>query len=187
MEHAALALQRITTQYVPQEDRLRLAGEGPAQQVVVLWLTQRLLGRLVPHLCGWLEQQSAASVPQSLQAVQQSFAQQAAMAALHHSAQAPVQVPQAQPAAEGTTPHSGQVVQAVDITPVGDAALQLGFKDGAGRVQAQLRLEALPLRQWLVIVQAQYAAADWPTPNWPQWLQADDAPAGNAAAPLLLH
>lgn len=50
-------LQRITTEYIDHEDRLRLAGEDAQGQTTVLWLTQRLLNRLIPHLCQWLEQQ----------------------------------------------------------------------------------------------------------------------------------
>lgn len=51
-------LQRITIEYRTQEDRLCLTGERAG---VVLWLTQRLLGRLVPHLTAWLEQQKGPS------------------------------------------------------------------------------------------------------------------------------
>ena len=48
-------LQRITTTYVDVEDRLRLTGVLANGTVVQLWLTQRLLGRLVPPLTSWLE------------------------------------------------------------------------------------------------------------------------------------
>lgn len=58
-DHAAL--QRITTEYRAQEDRLCLTGERANGDAVVLWLTQRLLNRLVPHLTGWLEQQKGPS------------------------------------------------------------------------------------------------------------------------------
>ena len=39
------ALQRVTTAYVADEDRLRLTGELSDGDAVVLWLTQRLLNR----------------------------------------------------------------------------------------------------------------------------------------------
>jgi hypothetical protein len=44
-------LQRLTTQFVDTEDRIRLSGDDAQGEVKVLWLTQRLLGRLVPLLC----------------------------------------------------------------------------------------------------------------------------------------
>ena len=55
-------LQRITTEFVDAEDRIRLAGEDAAGEAVVLWLTQRLLNRLVAHLCDWLEQRIPADI-----------------------------------------------------------------------------------------------------------------------------
>lgn len=43
-------LQRITTQYIEVEDRLRLTGELAPGEVVVLWLTQRLMHRLIGQI-----------------------------------------------------------------------------------------------------------------------------------------
>ena len=43
-------LQRVTTAYLENEDRLRLTGELADGDTVVCWLTQRLLNRLVPGL-----------------------------------------------------------------------------------------------------------------------------------------
>lgn len=39
-------LQRITTEYIEAEDRIRLAGEA-GEKTMVLWLTQRFLNRLI--------------------------------------------------------------------------------------------------------------------------------------------
>ena len=44
------SLQRITTEYDEREDRIRVSGQLAQGEAVVLWLTQRLLNRLVPHL-----------------------------------------------------------------------------------------------------------------------------------------
>ena len=88
-------LQRITTEYIDREDRIRLTGELAAGTVVVLWLTQRLVNRLVPHLTAWLDRQvtPASNIP-SVQArhqdIVQSFAQQAARVQL--APEAPVRV-----------------------------------------------------------------------------------------------
>jgi len=49
------SLNRITTEYSELEDRIQLRGEAESKQTVVLWLTQRLLSRLLPYLFAWLE------------------------------------------------------------------------------------------------------------------------------------
>jgi hypothetical protein len=70
-----------------------MTGTDDQAQTLCLWLTQRLINRLVPHLCEGLEKQTSASATkgreQPLRAhVGQSFAQQRTRAALRR--QAPV-------------------------------------------------------------------------------------------------
>ncbi|MBC7859879.1 MAG: hypothetical protein H7Z39_14125, partial [Burkholderiaceae bacterium] len=78
------ALQRITTEYVGVEDRIRLSGRDDADdagdgRTVVIWITQRLLQRLLPVLVEWLERQDGATLRAD---IARSFAQQAARAEL---------------------------------------------------------------------------------------------------------
>ena len=42
-------LQKITTEFVEIEDRFKLTAVSGEGEIVVLWLTQRLLGKLVDH------------------------------------------------------------------------------------------------------------------------------------------
>jgi hypothetical protein len=42
-----IELKRLTTQYDPAEDRIRLTGTNDQGQTMCLWLIQRLLNRLV--------------------------------------------------------------------------------------------------------------------------------------------
>lgn len=150
-------LQRITTQFVAGEDRLRLAGEGGIGDARVLWLTRRLVDRLVPVLVRWLEEQ--APVQDAWQgALLQSFAQQAASASL---------VPQA-PVLGAPNSVSWLVIE-VDIAR-GARQIGLRFKSAAGE-QASLSMEAQPLRQWLGILYTAYQQAEWPLALWPQWLR----------------
>ena len=72
--------ERITTQYIDFEDRIRLAGEVGNAAPVVIWLTRRLLQRLLPALLQWLERQGA---DKQRAEVLQSFAQQAARLSPH--------------------------------------------------------------------------------------------------------
>lgn len=155
-------LQRLTTEYVEIEDRIRVSGELAGGGTVVLWLTQRLLDRLVPHLTAWLVRQGAAasgipSVEAVHQDVVQGFAQQAARA----------QLPPAAPV-RAASPQAAWRVDAVDITQGEDAVL-LVFK-GEGGAQAVLHLAAQPLRQWLGIVFEQFLCGAWPTTAWPDWM-----------------
>jgi len=151
-----VSLQRITTEYVDTEDRIRLTGEVAAGEVLTLWLTQRLLNRLIPHLCGWLEQQTG-NAP--LAEVRQEMAQQKAR--LELEPQAPVR---ADAQAQGVLIHS------VDLKAA-TASLALVFKDAAGQEVARLQLQSKPLRQWLGIVHGQYVKAQWPAEVWPAWVQ----------------
>jgi hypothetical protein len=42
---------------------MRLTGETEQSHTVVIWLTQRLLYRLVPHLCQWVQHHSPVAGP----------------------------------------------------------------------------------------------------------------------------
>ena len=149
-------LQRITSEYVAQEDRVRVSGECANGSTVVLWLTQRILNRLVPHLVGWLDGKAGA---EPVAQVVQEFAQHTARAQL--SAQAPVR-------AASAGAHS-VLVHAVDMGFNG-AGVALKFKDQADKVVACLQLQATPLRQWINILHDQYRQAGWPAGVWPQWV-----------------
>lgn len=160
--HPAMAeLQRITTEYIDIEDRIRLAGALVSQAVVVLWLTQRLLNRLVPHLLGWLEQQTGQG---AMGEVFQGFALQAAMATLE-----PL------PAVQSPPQSQAMLVHAVDLVAT-EETMQLTFRCVGAAAASEssdamvLILRAQPLRQWLGILHNQYRAAQWPLTAWPDWV-----------------
>ena len=170
-------LQRITTQFVDREDRIRLAGENAAGQALVLWLTQRLLGRALPHLFAWLERR--ASPPDNNRAdaaraeVLQSFAQLAALTALE--AQTPV---------PSHAPRGAWLVHTVDIATTDDA-VTLSFKNDATVAEAAtMTLSEQAIRQWLNILHDQYVVAEWPLTLWPEWVARPPAAPAHSA---LLH
>lgn len=148
-------MERITTEYIEAEDRIRLAGEAGAK-TVVLWLTQRLLNRLIPHLCQWLDQRVGAT---PLTEVRQEFAQQKARAEL-----AP------QPPVKADADTQGVLIHSVDLKTA-NAGMGLQFKDVDGNVVASLQLQPRALRQWLNIVFDQYRKAQWPAEVWPGWME----------------
>ena len=49
-----IKLQRLTTEYIVIEDRIRISGETRDSGPVVMWLTNRLAMRVVPQLLRWL-------------------------------------------------------------------------------------------------------------------------------------
>jgi hypothetical protein len=155
----------MTIRYSDSEDRIRLSGELSAGAPIVVWLTQRLLQRLLPVLFAWLEQ-SMATVPRA--EVIQEFAQQAARAAL--PPQAPVQA-----AADS----SSWLAQAVDVAKY-PQALVLSLR-GIEDQQVQFTLDANNLRQWLNIVHDAYAKGGWAFDGWPAWLHGG-IPADSPAA-----
>jgi hypothetical protein len=167
-------LQRITTEYVEAEDRIRLCGETGAGETIAFWLTRRLLTRLVPHLCEWLTHSLTHSTGDDAHAaLLNGFAQQAAAGAL-----------EAQPPVRATTGSATPVVHSIDVT-TGDAAVRLVFHDSDG-TRAGLVLPAVALRQWLGILHAQWLKGEWPANDWPDWI-AESRPAAPAGRSAVLH
>lgn len=162
-------LQRVTTEYVPVEDRIRISGETADGATIVLWLTQRLLNLLVPRLTGGLERLDSAS-----DALLQEFAQQAAEASLPP-----------QPAVEATAPVASWRVDSVDILSGAEgAALTFRSEDGGA---ARLSMATEHLRQWLGILRRQYGAAGWTDRIWPDWMDEASRPITGSPASGPLH
>lgn len=169
-----IELQRITTQYIDAEDRIRLSGEsseGGERTTLVLWLTQRLLSQLISHLIGLIEKQSGEQSSDSgsktpVSNLMQGFAQQAAESEL--AAELPVKT-------EAVS--QSWLVQEVDIALSAEGALVLVFKRDLGGTEqensgakATLSVEAKQLRQWLGIIHTQWQQAGWPLTIWPTWM-----------------
>ena len=163
-------LQRITTEYIDTEDRIRLTGEVNESDPVILWLTQRLLTRLLPHLFLWLEQQNGNTMPAE---IVQSFAQRAARSEL-------TEQPPVQRSAESTE----WLVHAVDITP-DNASLRMRFRS-IGEDEATLTLPVVQLRQWLGILHLLWGKGEWPRGVWPEWINVDDSKGGKSSQ-ILIH
>lgn len=154
-------MARVTTRYDRVQDRFSLAGELPQGLPVVLWLTQRLLLRLLPPLLAWLQEHDAPPQHQPLQHLYaetlQGFAQQAACAGLE---------PQAPVAVQAVSPE--WLVESIDLAH-GPAGVRLVFLGRQGPVAA-MAMPAQALRQWLGIVCHAWRQAPWPMEPWPAWL-----------------
>jgi hypothetical protein len=155
-----MALSRLTTQYHVVQDRIRLAGETQNGQAVVLWITQRLLNKLLQHICKPFEK----SVPRSKIApvqdfVQQSFAQQRARVELPR--QKPVTVDQ-------------DCLEWLVLTTevkIGAGGVGLVFCGANESEKAAIVFALKPLRQWLNILHDQSQVAGWSMAMWPAWIK----------------
>lgn len=163
-------LLRFTTEYVGAEDRIRLVGES-AEKTVVLWLTPRLMNRLVLCLCQWLDQRVGAT---PLTEVRQEIAQQKALVELE--SQRPVR-------ADAQTP--AVLIHKIVFKP-SRASVSLRFKDNGGHVVANLQLKPKPLRQWLQVLHGRYLQAGWSTNVWPVWV-AEVKPRATPSRAAVLH
>lgn len=161
-----LALQRMTTEFDEYHDRLRLVGEVASGEPLVLWVTQRMLKRVIPHMVQWLQPASEGAGPDYHQEAVQSFAQQAAVAQL--APQAPVQAPAPAQLQAG----SQWLIDSVDLVRHPEV-LGLVFK--CGELKASLVLGQQDLRQWLAILHLLCTKAEWSMDVWPEWI-AESAP-----------
>jgi hypothetical protein len=139
-------IHRFVTDYNDTEDRIRLVCETDAGPVI-LWLTQRLLQRLVPALVRWLEQQQGRT-SKALTAF--AFAQSSA-----RKRRIPPQLP-------------SWLVRTVSLHRE-KGQIRLTFKADASRTAA-ITLAIAPLYKWLELLYDAYLAAQWPLTAWPAWV-----------------
>jgi len=166
------ALDRITTEYIDTEDRLRLSGQYADGAAVVIWLTQRLIQRLIPVLLEWLGHSHQQVVAAPHAEIMQGWAQQAARAGLT-----------VQPPVQASAARSAWLADSIDFTPSPEGVV-LTFKS-ANDQRAMLTLPAAALRQWLNIVFDAYVRAEWPLAVWPEWISEAAVPVQTAS--VVMH
>lgn len=157
-----MRLDRVTTQYDSAQDRFRVLGSTPDGDTLEIWITQRLLIRIIRVLVEWLEANSeptTASRPQDPQVKSsvQNFAQQTASSSM------PVTAP-----VEAKVETRSYLLGEVDIKK-GDEHLVLVFKLPESE-HAEVPFDATQLRQWLNIIHTQWQTAEWPQSAWPDWM-----------------
>lgn len=155
-------IKKITQHYDPEQDRISLTAQTAEEQVIVLWLTQRLVNRLAEILSSWLEKEVKAMVGEhsifSLQAWEQSAAQ----------AQLKPEPPVVRTAAQ-----SEALVNLIDLGH-SSKGYTLTFKwKSESEGSARLMLTATEMRQWLIILYKQFDVAGWTKLAWPKWFSVD--------------
>lgn len=156
------ALQRLTTEYIEFEDRMRISGEGVHGELLAFWLTQRLLTRIIRFLVTAIEQSSTQATAKSApdartSALVNELAQEAA-------AQSLIQ----QPPVVASNSEKIWLVNEVDINK-SDQYFTLRFKN-MDAAPADVIFDHQQLRQWLVIVFNLWQKAEWPLHIWPEWI-----------------
>jgi len=167
-EGSSRALKRFSTRYVESEDRVRLTGRLDDGAPEVIWLTQRMLQRLIPALLQWLEGRGSES---SHRQVLHAWAQQKARADLVPGL--PIQPADDSRAWVARSAHIAKRAKGIRLT----------FK-GTGDEQVFVTFTVKGLRQWLNIVYAAYARGGWPDDVWPDWIRESAAPQETPASAL---
>ena len=141
-------LSRLTLDYSPDEDRMKLTGLTREGALVVAWLSLRLLGRLVPHLLTRYEAivASTGSDTASLHGTNPST--------MSDGSEAPV-------LQQHDTPSF--LVGTADMTQGADAIV-LTLRGGSDEVRFAIPVSKMA--HWLSGLKHLYQVAEWPMTIW---------------------
>ena len=171
-------LERMTVRYVPGEDRLRITG-AVKEQVVVIWLTQRLIRGVVPALVRLLDQEgkppgdTSAKAEARKKEIMHGFAQRAARESMESA-----------PAVAPTAPEATWLARSVRLASTPKAVNIFFEPDGKSAAGAGMSLAPRQLRQWMNILHDQCARAGWPTDVWPEWVRESAVSRKGSSGPL---
>lgn len=168
-------IQRFTTRYIAVEDRICLSAASAQGEVAQLWLTWRVLKKLLPILLEWLTPKLTENSEQAtLAPVQEHAASKAVVPFVSESpaaGEAPEQVG-----------HSEWLVTEIDISRL-ESAVRLAFKGSQGE-QVLLAFSPEPLKSWLGMLYCLINnEADWEFTQWPSWAKV----AGLSKRGITLH
>ena len=171
-------LQRITSEYIESEDRIRLTAISNAEETLILWITQRLLVRLITHFLGWLEKEApevarSSAISNEAKSALQGMAQQSAAVKL-----------QEQSAVTATSDSAALLVKEIDIK-MSEEVVLLVFKCHDGQ-KPELTFTIEQLRQWLGMIRRLWRQAEWPLSIWPEWMD-DNQQANPVSSDSSLH
>ena len=159
------SLKRITIEYNEQEDRISLAGLTQSGQTVTMWITMRLMSRLIIHCLGLLERGSLepkkipTENPKSKES-NQNFVQKSAEEQIVK--ETPVEMSVDSPE---------HLIIEIDVTNTG-SGLSIIFKGEPDSVH-DIFFNGEQLRQWLAMLYTVWQKAEWPKAIWPAWMEKD--------------
>jgi hypothetical protein len=150
-----VSIETLTLRYIPDQDRFRVDAKTRGNNDFLrLWLTRRLVDRLVPQLFSSMGSPEKSTVSDD---IRQSVAQRKAMA--HKQKVNAVSMPESAPE---------WLVREVKLSnhPRGVRVVFVGPKD----TQAAIFFGRQQLRQWLSIVRHTYGQAGWSVDVFPEWM-----------------
>jgi len=156
--------QRLTTEYIKTEDRIRICGEISGDTTVTMWLTRPLCSLFLPHLFKIAEKNTPNKSIQhesaTVMEIVQQFAQEKAVSSL---SPAPTVRPQEQ--------NIEQFIETVEIiTDSKILTLRFLSKDSEELGPVILSFDSDQLRQWLYILSKCFRQAEWGMDYWPSWI-----------------
>jgi hypothetical protein len=163
-----LELDRVTTLYSREQDRISLNSILREGGTARIWLTQRIVHRLIPALVKIVEPSHADRVYAEIVA---GVSQQKAVD--RQEPLAPVKV---------TEPEHEWLVSKVELKQLQSGTLVI-FCSATGQ-QARVAMNAVLMRQWLSILRRVYITAEWQGADWPDWMA---MPPQSETAPKVLH
>jgi hypothetical protein len=150
-------VNKITQQYDPLQDRIRLNMQIQNGLCITVWITQRLLNSLVGPLAKWLDDEAVEDLGGKSVANFQAWKQTVAKTSMNE-----------QPAVDVSDIIDLGLLLSVDLSREKKQHILI-FKWQADG-QARLVLTTLQLRQWLSVLARLVNNASWPKTNWPNWL-----------------
>ena len=150
-----MRIKTITTEYVLDEDRIRLSVADPDDHKRTLWLTRRLSERIIPACLNRLPLDAGS--PEEVPAAQ-VYAQLEAR--LYKKPAPTVQPDKDQPEF---------LITQVKMNRNDSGTYTLSFDDAQGE-SAVLVLSAQEMRQWLEVLKLAFVKGEWRMDIWPAWL-----------------
>lgn len=163
-----LELDKITTLYSQEQDRLSLNATLRGGGAARFWITQRIANRLIPALIKIVKPSHEDPVYVELIA---GISQRQAIA--QKEPQTPVKMAE---------PDHEWLISKIDLQMPQSGAVLI-FYNAAGQ-SARVVMNAELLRQWLSILRQVYVAAEWRGAEWPDWVA---APSARKTADKVLH
>lgn len=164
-----MEFEKLTTRYDEYQDRICVDGQTAHGEVVTLWLTYRLLQRLMPLLLEVITPLPGTAPDVDLLAaweLSKARAQQKPQKAVERP---PVQVPSGVGETMASSAAPIWLVESVDLK--GSPALtSMVFRTGTGEA-VTIAFSVEQLRQWVAIVYGHWQIAGWSLTVWPDWIK----------------
>lgn len=192
-----MLIQRMTTRYIPFEDRVCLMAETDRDVMVHLWLTRRLLDKLLPPVFRWLEKITTTTdivAPEPAEAPSSTTDDPGPAGVRSETAseeEAGAEQKETVSVQTDDTQTARQEWLVSDIKLAGgEKGIRLIFQPAPGTADAEpvtLVLETRAARQWIVILYRHFRTAGWSVNAWPAWLQDSCPESASVAGSKVLH